>query len=268
MLSDQQINQYREEGYTLAEQVFSPEQMDRLEEAFDTIIANRLRNRAQLNAQWEGDWKKDMGADRVVLATHDVQAYAAAWTAALVHDEFTHVLAQCLGTQNVQLHHTKLFQKPSGKGAGFPMHQDAPYFPHEKHSMMAAVIHVTDADESMGCIRVVPGSHKLGQLPEFNTKAHYLDPKEYPIEDATPVPARRGDVVIFNYLTIHGSGTNDSDRTRKTVLVQVRDAEDQPTENQHLSHAQGMMLRGVNPLSQGQTTVDGTLDSGKAVAAK
>jgi ectoine hydroxylase-related dioxygenase (phytanoyl-CoA dioxygenase family) len=54
-------------------------------------------------------------------------------------------------------------------------------------------------------------------------------------------------VLFFNYLTIHGSGPNRSDRTRKTVLVQARDPLDEPTEDVHRSNAQGMMLRGINP---------------------
>jgi ectoine hydroxylase-related dioxygenase (phytanoyl-CoA dioxygenase family) len=44
------------------------------------------------------------------------------------------------------------------------MHQDEPYFPHDNHSMIAAIIHFDDAPLEKGCVRVVPGSHKLGPL--------------------------------------------------------------------------------------------------------
>ena len=142
------------------------------------------------------------------------------------------------------------------------MHQDVPYFPHERHTMMAAIIHLTDATEEMGCVRVVPGSHKLGPM-EIVSKGsesfRYLDPDDYPIEQGTPCPARRGDVLFFSYLTIHGSDINASNRLRKTVLVQVRDPSDRPTENVHRSHAQGLMLRGINPL-EGRAVAEGTLD--------
>lgn len=175
-------------------------------------------------------------------------------------------MADCLGSPNVQLHHTKLFQKPPERGSAFPMHQDAPYFPHEKHTMMAGIIHLSDADEEMGCVRVYPGSHKRGLLQHIENKSHYLDPNEWPIDKATPCPAQRGDVLFFNYLTVHGSGVNASPRTRKTVLVQVRDPDDRPTMDIHRSHAQGLMLRGVNPLSLGHT-VAGTLGSGQGEVA-
>jgi ectoine hydroxylase-related dioxygenase (phytanoyl-CoA dioxygenase family) len=190
----------------------------------------------------------------------------------LVHDRFTEALADCMGTPNVQLHHTKLFQKPPEKGAAFPMHQDKPYFPHERDTMMAGVIHLSDATPEMGCLRVYPGSHKQGLLDlamdeEGKAKGLYLDPEKYPIEEATLVPAERGDVFFFHYLTIHGSAINTSQRVRKTVLVQVRDPLDRPTVDTHRSHAQGMMLRGIDPLVT-RHTAESALDAGRSRAVE
>ncbi len=257
MLTPAQIDTYRDQGYLLVSGLFRAAELEAMESEFDGIITRRLANRAQLDATWPGTWKNSMPQMQIVH-THDVQAYSAVWTRVLVHDGFTQVLSELMGSPNVQLHHTKLFQKPPEKGAAFPMHQDAPYFPHERHTMMAGIIHLSDADLSMGCVRVYPGSHKLGLLPEADSQAHYLDPAQWPIEKATPCPARRGDVLFFHYLTIHGSGLNTSQRTRKTVLVQVRDPADRPTVDTHRSHAQGLMMRGIDPLVN-KTTAEGTL---------
>jgi phytanoyl-CoA hydroxylase len=250
MLTSEQIDFYHENGYLLVSGIFSVKQLDALEESFDGIIARRLARRDGLDATWGGDaWRKKYGTtSTVVLHTHDVQAYDAVWTKALVHEPLTDALSELIGSPNVQLHHTKLFQKPSEKGSAFPMHQDIPYFPHEKHTMTAAVVHLTDATDAMGCIRVYPGSHKLGQLPTW--EHNHLDPAIYPLEKATICEAKRGDVLFFNYKTIHGSGINGSPRTRKTVLIQVRDPMDRPTVEVHRSHAQGLMLRGIDPLSE------------------
>src|SRR5262249_14959073 len=145
---------------------------------------------------------------------------------------------------NVQLHHTKLFIKPPERGAPFPMHQDCPYFPHERHTMMAAIFHFDDAPEEKGCVRVVPGSHRLGLLEHLTEGNFPLPVEQYPVPEATPVPAQAGDVLFFTYLTIHGSGVNTSDEARTTLLVQMRDPADRPTVLRHLSRGQGMMLRG------------------------
>ena len=143
------------------------------------------------------------------------------------------------------------------------MHQDYPYFPHTKHTMAAAIIHLSDATEEMGCVCFYPGSHKDGPLPKAHGRATWVDQEKYAVENATMCPAKRGDIAIFNYLTVHGSGINTSAHTRKTVLVQFRDPTDEPTGDHHPSLGQGMMLRGVDPLETRGTGV-GTLDQGWA----
>ena len=255
MLSEEQIQFYRDNGYIHVTNVFTAQELDELEAEFDGVVARRSKTDAKMDATWEGDWKKDMPA-MTIQHSHDVQQFSAAYGRVLYHPNMVGILSGLIGP-NVQLHHTKLFQKPTETGGAFPLHQDYHYFPHEKHTMMAAVIHLTDATEEMGCIRVVPGSHKEGVLETYKSPTskkyiHYLDPEKYPVESAKPVVGKRGDVVCFSYLTIHGSSLNTSDRVRKTVLIQARDPEDKPLSDAHDgSHAQGLMLAGVDPLVAG-----------------
>ena len=135
------------------------------------------------------------------------------------------------------------------------MHQDAPYFPHKNHSMIAAIIHFDDAPLEKGCVRVVPGSHRGGVRDHLSDGGHHLPPDQFPIEDSTPCPAEAGDVLFFSYLTIHGSGLNTSQEARTTLLVQMRDPEDLPIVETHVSRGQGHMLRGVDPLANSGASV-------------
>ena len=140
--------------------------------------------------------------------------------------------------------------KPPEKGAPFPMHQDYPYFPHARHSVTAASIHLDDATEENGCLRLIPGSHKLGPIAETG-ESNELDSAKYPIEEGVPVPGKAGDVLLFNYLTIHGSGVNASDRPRRNILFQYRDPADEPLlgddgRESHVDWGQGLMVAGVN----------------------
>ena len=252
MLSEDQKAFYDENGYLQVSGIFSDTELDVLEAEFDGVVQRLLASGDDLDATWGGQWKEDMGPMQL-QHTHDVQKFSAAWGKFLFHDGLTEVLSDLIGP-NVQLHHTKLFQKPPETGSAFPMHQDYHYFPHTNNSMTAGIFHLTDANIEMGCVRVIPGSHKLGaiechKLPDGKRAGLYLDPEKYKIEDATPLEANRGDIVFFSYLTIHGSSLNTSDRVRKTVLIQVRDPADLPTSTSHNeSHAQGMMLRGVLPV--------------------
>jgi ectoine hydroxylase-related dioxygenase (phytanoyl-CoA dioxygenase family) len=165
----------------------------------------------------------------------------------VAHPRLVAVLTDLIGP-NVQLHHSKMLVKPPEQGAPFPMHQDYPYFPHERHTVLAASVHLDDTDEENGCLHVIPGSHKFGPLAAEGD-AHTVD---YPLESGTACPAAAGDVLFFNYLTIHGSGVNRSPRTRRNVLFQYRDPADVPVFNDdgvedHVDWGMGLMVAGSNP---------------------
>lgn len=243
-ITEDQISFYKEQGYLLVPGLLDPADAAHLRQECHDLAA-RLSARGSIDATWEGAKQMTMGASTSIMHCHNVQFYSAALGQLLFNERITEVAAGVMGTENVQLHHCKMFIKPPEKGSPFPMHQDYPYFPHERHSMMAAIVHFDDAPLEKGCLRVIPGSHLLGPIPHAGS--YYLPPEEYPVEAATAVPAKAGDVLFFNYLTIHGSGVNVSNEARTTVLIQMRDPADPPTVKTHESRGQGMMLRGIDP---------------------
>jgi ectoine hydroxylase-related dioxygenase (phytanoyl-CoA dioxygenase family) len=240
------IDSYRENGYVLVPGLFASEAASLRQQCHD--LAERLSQNEDVDATWASARAavKEARATKI-LHCHNVQFYIADMTRLICDPRLTDYAAAIIGSENVQLHHTKMFIKPPEKGSPFPMHQDKPFFPHDNDSMIAAVIHFDDAPLEKGCLRVVPGSHKLGDLPHDGDGSWHLPFEKYPIEEATPIPAKAGDVVFFSYLTIHGSGINVSSEARTTVLVQMRDPADPPTVQTHHSRGQGMMLRGVDP---------------------
>lgn len=193
----------------------------------------------------DATWSSVRGAGTGITHCHDVHFRSAAISRLLVDPRLTAIAQDIIGP-NVQLHHNKMFVKPPEHGSPFPMHQDYPYFPHERHSMIAAILHLDDAPEEKGCVRVYPGTHRLGPLDAAGDD-HHLPEDLYPIDGATPLPARAGDAIFFSYLLVHGSGVNVSDEPRTTLLIQMRDPEDRPLTQGHASRGQGMMLAGTDP---------------------
>jgi ectoine hydroxylase-related dioxygenase (phytanoyl-CoA dioxygenase family) len=250
MLNQAQIEFYREHGYSLVESLFTRDEAE-LYRREAHALAERLAEKADMDATWASAAGAVISAERTsVLHCHNVQFYSAAFTRLIVDDRFTAAASALMETPNVQLHHTKMFIKPPERGSPFPMHQDCPFFPHDRHTMIAAIVHLDDAPIEKGCLRVVPGSHKLGPLEHFGEGNWHLPYDQYPLEEALPLPAKAGDVLFFSYLTIHGSGINTSSEARTTVLVQMRDPEDPPTIRTHESRGQGMMLRGIDPAAE------------------
>ncbi|MBM7551507.1 phytanoyl-CoA dioxygenase family protein [Thalassobacillus pellis] len=245
MISEKDVAFYQENGYLLVKNVFNHEEVTRMQKGVDGIIQRATEAELDRNHAWQGDYLPKRELKKLVLkGFHDIHYQDASFTAALSHPNMNAILTELIGP-NVQLHHSKMLVKPPENGAAFPMHQDYPYFPHKNHTMLAASVHLDDADLENGCLHVVPGSHHQGPIPHRGQ--HYLDAKEYPIDQGKACPAKAGDVLFFNYLTIHGSKPNTSDRTRRNVLFQLRDPEDPPVNNEHVNWGQGLMVCGQNP---------------------
>jgi ectoine hydroxylase-related dioxygenase (phytanoyl-CoA dioxygenase family) len=236
---------FAEHGYYHAKSVFDAQTLTTLSRDFDRIVAQLTESQEQVDARWDGAATDALARPGdTVLHTHNVQKYARSWLNAFLDDRFLDPVEQILGP-DIILHHSKLFQKPAEAGAPFPMHQDWPYFPTEQDSMMAGIVHVSDATDEMGCLRVYPGSHKLGRLQGANGRDAGDTLAAYPIESAKVIEAQAGDVVFFHYLTLHGSMPNRSNRTRKTVLCQLYSGQDRiETGNAHPDER--MVLRGWN----------------------
>lgn len=237
---------FKQDGYYVARGLFKSDEITKLRAAFDEITEQLGRNREDSDARWQGKAIEqiEQGNRTSILHTHNVQQYSAAWSRALLHEGLMDVSRAILG-QDIVLHHTKLFQKPAEKGSPFPMHQDWPYFPTVKDSMIAAVVHLSEATDEMGCFRIYPGSHQLGRIAGSDGQTDSDVLKDYPIEKATAVACEPGDVIFFHYFTLHGSMPNRSSKIRKTVLIQMHAGDDEMEPG--VEHAyDGMVLSGFN----------------------
>jgi ectoine hydroxylase-related dioxygenase (phytanoyl-CoA dioxygenase family) len=65
---------------------------------------------------------------------------------------------------DIRLFHLSVWPKNAGDPAYVSWHQDATYFGLEPPQQVTAWIALTDASIEAGCMEVIPGSHKLGQL--------------------------------------------------------------------------------------------------------
>jgi phytanoyl-CoA hydroxylase len=236
---------FQENGYYVAKGVYSPEEIRELEGDFDRIVDQLDASGETVRVRWTGEQMEKLKAENTeIVHTHNVQIFSERWHRAFLQEKFLDAASAILGP-DVILHHSKLFQKPSEKGAPFPMHQDWTYFPSEKDTMMAGIIHVSKATDEMGCLRVYPGSHKLGRVGGTSGQqaSGFLD--QYPLEKATILEAEPGDVVFFHYFTLHGSMPNRSSKVRKTVLVQMHAGDDQIEPGNHHPNSR-LVLRGWN----------------------
>ena len=240
------VSDFKEKGFCVKNSVFTADALYALSSEFDRIVSQLEESGEYINARWGSELTKDIEhSDTQVIHTHNVQSFSAEMMAMIQNKKLLDAVEELIGP-DIILHHTKLFLKPPGNGSAFPLHQDWSYFPTEKNSMIAAVIHLTESDEEMGCMRIVPGSHRLGQIEKSDGHSFVKGIHDrYQLEDAEPIIAEPGDVVFFHCCSLHGSMPNVSTTPRKTVLVQLYSGTDRVVEGNRHTNVQ-LVLRGIN----------------------
>ena len=240
------VSDFKENGFYAQSSLFTKETLQKYSLEFDRIVAQLQESGEDINARWGSELTKDIEqSESQVIHTHNVQSYSAEMMAMIQNKQFLDAVEELIGP-DIILHHTKLFLKPPGNGSAFPLHQDWSYFPTEKNSMIAAVIHLSESDEEMGCMRIIPGSHKLGKVEKTDGHSFVKGVHDrYQLEDAEPVIADPGDVVFFHCCSLHGSMQNVSEKPRKTVLVQLYSGSDRVVDGNRHTNVQ-LVLRGIN----------------------
>ncbi len=251
MLTAEQVAFFAEQGYLHAPGVFSPAEMDILDAQLDRVIETWGIE----SPGWSGPWRRvymdaDTESRSRLLAMDDFHLQDGTWLRAIMAPCLLDLVEQLLGPV-IEIHHTTMHAKPPSTGHPFPMHQDSPFFQHTDGRYVEALIHLDPTSHANGEIRFLPGSHKLGHLehvtetPDGACTPH-LPTDRYRLEQTTPVPARRGDVVFFSIYTIHGSQINTTDQIRRLVRVGYRDPANQQLGGYGLQRP-GLMVRGLRP---------------------
>ena len=229
MLTQEQIDFFDENGFLRIPQVYSAAEIDAMSESLDRLIEDW----AITSPGWSGPWR-DVYLDEAVekevklTAMHDLHLYSDAWMRAVTNAKLAGALSQLLNS-SVELHHTTMHIKPPQTGHPFPMHQDYPFYEHADGRYVDVLVHLDDTFHENGEIRFLAGSHKRGkiphilQFPDGSPCAPHLDTGEFKLEDTAPVPAKRGDVVVFHLYCIHGSYINQTKSPRRMVRMGYRD---------------------------------------------
>ena len=240
------LSKFNQQGFYLARGLFTRNTIFYLNKEFDRIIDQINTSNESINARWNSKLTRDIeDPDSVVLHTHNVQCYSQPMLKMVQNKKFLDVVESLIGS-DIILHHTKLFLKPPKVGSAFPLHQDWSYFPTEKNTMIAAVVHISDSTNDMGCIRLIPGSNKLGKIKKsdghsFIKKIH----EKHSLKSAIPIEAKSGDVLFFHCCTLHGSMPNISQKPRKTILIQLYSGKDKIRGGGNHTNVQ-LVLRGWN----------------------
>lgn len=150
-----------------------------------------------------------------------------------VYKKFSHQnkfydLVAGLGLKKPLLLQSMFIFKQSLFGDAIPAHQDATFLYTNPNSVIGLWFALQDADESNGCLWVLPKGHK-GPLKNRFLKENarlsfkYEQKVNWPRQRFMPVRAKAGDVVVLHGLLPHLSEQNRSNKTRFAYTIHFID---------------------------------------------
>ena len=201
VLSPVEIERFRSEGYLSPIQVMSETEADAIrgrlqefESRTGVPLRGDLRHKSHLLFPWLADLVRNT---KIVDAVEDLYGPdLLCWT-------------------------STFFIKEARNPAFVSWHQDSTYWGLSEPDVVTAWVALTPSNRSNGAMLVIPGTHKMDQIPHRDTYGkHNLLTRGQEIEvdvdpaQAVTLPLRPGEMSLHHVRLVHGSPANPSDDRR------------------------------------------------------
>ena len=230
MLTSQQIETYRRDGYLVIPSLIQGEQLAELRSLTDRIVAE-ARGMAANDDLYDLEPSHLAAMPRVRRLKPAIFKRYDFFRALTRDPKITSILTGLLGP-NIRLYGGKLNMKSAGYGSPVEWHQDWAFYPHTNDDVLATGIYLDDCDMDNGPLMVIPGSHH-GPTYDHHAGGRFcgaMDPKDCDIDFAKAVPLMgpAGSMTIHHARLVHGSALNRSNRQRRLLLHEYTAADAWP----------------------------------------
>ena len=235
-ITDQQWQQYEEEGYLRLGKTLSEVDLATLDQRIDDIMLGTAAldyDRMLMQLDTSTGQYKDMGAQTkghkgATLNYRKIQDleldpdFLRYMQAPLVQN----ICARVYGAETPIASYRAMFMnKPAGYGTLLPWHQDR--WSHLDRDPLITVWTALDpATIANGCVQIIPGSHKHGLLNPDHPSGFVTEEQASEIlKTATPIhlELEAGEAVLLHNWMLHSSDTNRTDRPRRAFSVSYMD---------------------------------------------
>lgn len=205
-LSPEQVRYYQQNGF------LAPVS------ALTTAETREFRRRFEAYEQAHGGWYDlSKGQKLYLLQT---------WARDLAtHPRILDAVEDVLGP-DLFLWGLSLFVKNARDPGYVSWHQDSTYWGLSQPDVVTAWVALSASNRESGCMKMLPGSHKLEQLPHSDTLAeHNLLTRGQEIavdvdeDDSAYLELEPGQISLHNIRTVHGSEPNRSEERRIGVAM-------------------------------------------------
>lgn len=227
-LSPQDVERFRTEGYLAPFDAVAPQvaaEFRRRIEAFEERTGLPAEGSLKIKAHLAAPWMVDLACHPAILD----------------------VVESLLGP-DILLLRSSMFAKDAHDPRFVSWHQDSLYYGQENGEALTVWVAFTKSDVESGCLRVIAGSHRAGNLPHAERKEAMnllmhgqtaLDVDESRAVDLILAP---GQFSIHHERTIHGSNPNGSDDRRIGLAFFYGPAASKPIKGRRAA----VLVRGVD----------------------
>ena len=206
LLTYEQVTAYRDDGFVAPVRALSAQQ------------AAAFRRRFEAYERTHGGWYPLSKGQKLYL----LQTWAAELAS---HPRVLDAVEDVLGA-DIFLWGLSLFVKDAGDPGYVSWHQDSTYWGLDKPDVVTAWLALSPATRESGCMKMIPGSHKLEQLPHnYTLDAHNLLTRGQEIavevddDQAEYLVLKPGEISLHNIRAAHASEPNRSGERRIGVAM-------------------------------------------------
>jgi ectoine hydroxylase-related dioxygenase (phytanoyl-CoA dioxygenase family) len=216
-LSPAEIARYEADGQLTPAWRLPPTLLAQMRAALERLLAARPDVRPDFIAlphvPWDGSRGIDIAREFFGFAT----------------DQLLDVVEQLIGP-DIVLWASAVFCKPAAVGLEVPWHQDGQYWPIRPRATVTVWIALDEVGPDNGCMRVIPGSHRMGEFDHeisdredlvLNNVLH--DPR-LDLSTARDVVLSAGQISLHDIEIVHGSQPNTSGRRRAGYAIRYMPA--------------------------------------------
>jgi ectoine hydroxylase-related dioxygenase (phytanoyl-CoA dioxygenase family) len=254
MLNQQQIEQFWHDGYLVAENAVTSDQLAALRRELAMWVEESRGHAKPFGSPTiDGRPRFDMGeehsAERPALRrVNNPSDVSPAYLEVMKNAAMVEMVADLIGP-DVKFHHCKINVKLPGSKTEVGYHQDFAYTPHTNDDIVTALLMLDDMTLENGCLTVVPGSHRgpLHSLFENGTFVGYVSPETTarlrPAE--RPITGPAGSVCLMHTRLVHGSDANRSAQPRALYICVYTAADAVPIARNPMANPnEGLIVRG------------------------
>ena len=218
LISPEQIEQFRKDGYFILEDVIPTDALEGLREECRLFIE-------KFDAEMEAKGLKQDGINhykkRYFIANRGNESPV---IFKFLFSDLMHDITRAVLGENVYLFNEQYVVKAADKQSAFAWHQDSGYIGHYHKPYLSCWCALDDMSEENGTIYVLP--HERAGIEPEELIDHDLaeatnDKVGYKGDDpGIPVIVPAGSIAVFSSRTLHRSGANKTDKMRRSYLVQ------------------------------------------------